>query len=242
VSDASAGRRYLRVASALTAQLEERAWPGIEAGATLLADAMAGGAAIHVFGTGHSHMLAEEMSYRAGGLARVQPILFEGLMLHASAPLSTVLERLPGLAAALLEDHPLAKGDVLIIASNSGGNAVVTEMARLARDHGVAVIAITSLTHATSEGARARQEVHLHDLADVVIDNGGSVGDAVVRIDGLPTAVGPTSTVVGAAIVNALVAETVERLVHAGFTPDVFTSANLAGGDDLNARILSDEA
>ncbi len=84
--------------------------------------------------------------------------------------------------------------------------------------------------------------MHLHDLADVVIDNGGSVGDAVVRIDGLPTAVGPTSTVVGAAIVNALVAETVERLVRAGFTPDVFTSANLAGGDDLNARILADEA
>jgi uncharacterized phosphosugar-binding protein len=243
VSEATAGRRYLRAVTELTAGLEQRAWPGIEAGAALLADAMAGGRVIHAFGTGHSHMLAEEMSYRAGGLARVRPILFEGLMLHASAPLSTVLERLPGLAAALLEDHPLAAGDVLIIASNSGGNTVVTEMAQLARDRAVAVIAITSLAHATSEAARARADAHLHDLADVVIDNGGSVGDAAVRIEALATAVGPTSTVVGAAIVNALVAETVERLVRAGLAPDVFTSANVTGGDALNARILkADEA
>jgi uncharacterized phosphosugar-binding protein len=227
----------------LTARLERDAWPQIEAGAALLAKAMAAGSAIHVFGTGHSHMLAEEMSYRAGGLARVRPILFEGLMLHANAPLSTILERLPGLAAALLEDHPLAAGDVLIIASNSGGNVVVTEMAALARDRGATVIAVTSITHATSEAARAHRQVHLHDLADVSIDNGGSVGDATVRIEGLGAAVGPTSTVVGAAIVNALVAEAVERLVRAGSPPDVFTSANLAGGDALNARILMrDEA
>ena len=76
-------------------------------------------------------MLAEELFYRAGGLVRVRPILFEGLMLHVSAPLSTALERMPGLAAALLDDHPMDAEDVLIIASNSGSNTVTTDLARL---------------------------------------------------------------------------------------------------------------
>ena len=78
----------------------------IRAAAELVADALAAGGVVHAFGSGHSHMLAEELFYRAGGLVHVRPILFEGLMLHASAPLSTALERMPGLAAALLEDHP----------------------------------------------------------------------------------------------------------------------------------------
>jgi uncharacterized phosphosugar-binding protein len=179
-------------------------------------------------------MLAEEFYYRAGGLVRVDPILFEGLMLHASAPLSTTLERLQGLASALLDDHPMASGDVLVIASNSGSNAVITEMARLARERGVRSIAITSLEHATSDAVREQAQERLHDLVDVAIDNGGAVGDASIKVDGLVTRVAPTSTVTGAAIVNALVAETVERLVVRGIVPQVFSSSNVIGGDAVN--------
>jgi uncharacterized phosphosugar-binding protein len=234
----SAGRRYLRTAARLVSRLETDEWQRIEAAADLVADALANGGTLHVFGTGHSHMLAEELYYRAGGLVRVRPILFEGLMLHASAPLSTSLERLPGLAAAILEDQPLGAGDVLIIASNSGSNAVITEMAHLARERGARTIAITSLEHATSEDAREALRPRLHEIVDVSIDNGGVVGDAAIEVDGFATRVGPTSTVVGAAIENALVAEVVERLVLRGEPPAVFTSANVAGGDALNEAHL----
>jgi uncharacterized phosphosugar-binding protein len=237
-ADDSAGRRYLAVAGGLVARLGEVEWPRIDAAAALLTTAIAAGRDLHAFGSGHSHMLAEELFYRAGGLARVRPILFEGLMLHASAPLSTALERLPGLATALLGDHPMAPGDVLIVASNSGGNEVARELARLAREGGVRTIAITSLRHATSEAARDAGSPRLHELVDVAIDNGGEVGDAAVAVDGLATRVGPTSTVVGAAIVNVLVAETVERLVRAGIVPEVLTSSNVAGGDVANAPYL----
>jgi uncharacterized phosphosugar-binding protein len=123
-------------------------------------------------------------------------------MLHASAPLSTALERLPGLAAAIVGDQPLAAGDVLVIASNSGSNAVITEMARLARERGLRTIAITSLEHATSEARRATSQPRLHELVDLSIDNGGVVGDAAVEIEGISARVAPTSTVVGAAIAN----------------------------------------
>ncbi|MEZ4595385.1 MAG: SIS domain-containing protein [Chloroflexota bacterium] len=234
----SSGQRYLAIATALVARLRDEEWPRISAAADLLTRAIASGGVIHAFGSGHSHMLAEELFYRAGGLVRVRPILFEGLMLHASAPLSTTLERMPGLAAALLADHPMDAGDALVLASNSGRNAVTTELARLARDVGVRTIAITSLRHATSDAARVHGGQRLHELVDVAIDNGGAVGDAAVAIEGLDARVAPTSTVVGAAILEALVAEVAERLVARGIAPEVYASSNVAGGDAANDRYL----
>lgn len=234
----TAGRRYLAAASRLVERLATLEWANLSAAAALVADSLARGGTVHAFGTGHSHMLAEELFYRAGGLVRVKPILFEGLMLHAGAELSTSLERLPGVAAALLEQHPIAPGDVLVVASNSGGNAVVREMAGLARARGIPVIAIVSRAHASSGSARAAGATNLQDVADVVIDNGGAPGDAAVAIDGFAKRVGPTSTVVGAAALNAIVAEAAERLVARGIEPDVFLSSNVEGGDDVNARLL----
>ena len=238
----SPGRRYLEVVRRLVERLDGEEWPNIRAAAALIADALEGGHEIHVFGTGHSHMLAEEMYYRAGGLVRVSPILFEGLMLHASAPLSTSLERLPGLAQALLRDHPVASGDVLIIASNSGSNAVTTELAQLAGLAGARVIGLTSVRHATSPAARASKLPRLHETAEVVLDNGGFVGDAAVDIEGLDSPVAPTSTVVGAAILNAVVAEAVQMLVDRGIVPDVYASANTTAGDSANARFVDPAA
>jgi uncharacterized phosphosugar-binding protein len=183
-------------------------------------------------------MIAEELYYRAGGLVRVRPVLFEGLMLHGSATLSTALERIPGLASAILEDHGVDAGDVLLVASNSGSNAVVTEMAGEARRRGLPTVAITSIGHATSDEARQEGGTRLHELVDVAIDNGGVVGDAAIDLDGLGTRVAPTSTVVGAAIANTLVAEVAARLLERGIVPEIFTSANVAGGDDRNAAHL----
>ena len=237
-STAPAGQRYLVLIEELIERLREQEWPNIEAAAGVVADALGAGATIHAFGTGHSHVLAEELFYRAGGLVKVKPILFDGLMLHESARLSTSLERMPGLATALLQDHPVATGDVVIVASNSGGNAVSSELAQASRSAGAVVIAITSLRHARSAAVRSSDTAKLHEIADVVIDNGGDVGDAAIEIEGFDRKVAPTSTVVGAAILNAIVAGAVERLVARGTPPDVYTSSNVEGGDEANARFL----
>jgi uncharacterized phosphosugar-binding protein len=235
-SAATPGPAYLATIERLIRRLGTDEWPNLSAAADLLVGAIGSGHSVHAFGTGHSHMLAEELYYRAGGLVRVRPILFEGLMLHSSATLSTSLERLPGLAAALLDDHAVEAGDVVIVASNSGSNAVTSEIVSGIQARGAKVVAITSLTHATSSAARDSGRPRLHELADVVIDNGGVVGDAAVDIDGFDQRVAPTSTVVGAAIINAVVAETVQRLVAAGHHPEVYTSSNLSGGDAANSR------
>ena len=189
----SAGRRYLELAGVLIERLLDGEWPNIDRAADLVADALSRGGTIHAFGTGHSHVLAEELYYRAGGFVRVSPILFEGLMLHSSALLSTALERMPGLAEALLDDHPIARGDVLVVASNSGRNAVTAELAQAARAAGASVIALTSLRHATAHEPRTQGLPRLHEVADVVIDNGGIVGDAAIDIEGFEVRVAPTS-------------------------------------------------
>ena len=235
--DIRPGRRYLEHVSGLIERVRAEEWDAIEAAAHLVADALAEGRGIHAFGSGHSHMLAEEMFYRAGGLVDVRPILFEGLMLHADAPLSTNLERLPGLAAILLDGHGVEAGDVLLVFSNSGRNPVTVELAEAARARGVGVIAITSRRHSestTPRGGGAR----LFEVADVVIDNGGEPGDAAIHVPGFDRAVAPTSTAVGAAIVNAIVAEAVALTVDAGIAPRVFASSNIDQGYAINAILL----
>jgi uncharacterized phosphosugar-binding protein len=239
--DPSAGRTYLRVVGELIDRSSRDGWDALDEAARVIADALANGRTLHAFGTGHSHMLAEELYYRAGGLKRVRPILFEGLTLHGSSVrLGAAMERLPQLADALFDDQGMVEGDVLVVASNSGSNAVASRLAQRARDAGVRVIAVTSLGHATSPEARANPLPRLHELADVVIDNGGVVGDAAIEIDGFERRVGPTSTVVGAAMLNAIVAEAVERLVARGITPDVYASSNIEGGDKINERLRAE--
>jgi uncharacterized phosphosugar-binding protein len=239
VTQPSAGRRYLATAVGLLGRLADHqaTWPSIDAAADLVVGCLSADGTVHAFGTGHSHMLAEELFYRAGGLVAVRPILFDALMLHTGAARSTDLERLPGLARILLDDHGVCPGDVLLVASNSGGNAVSCELAQEAQSRGLRVIAVTSLQHATSAVARATTGPRLHEIADVVIDNGGVPGDAAIAVAGVPHPVGPTSTVVGAAIVNAIAAEAVERLVALGHVPATYASANLAGGDEHNATL-----
>ena len=234
----SPGRDYLNIVGSMLEVLQEDRWPQIQAAAELIADALGTDHDLHVFGSGHSHMLAEELFYRAGGLVRVRPILDEGLMLHKDAARSTALERQPEMADALLADHPIRAGDLLVVASSSGSNAVASRLIQLVQPLGVRVIAITSLRHATSSKARANDLPRVHELADLVIDNGGVVGDAAVEIPGFESRVGPTSTVVGAAILNAVVAEVVQLLVSRGTPPDVYASSNVEGGDATNAALM----
>jgi uncharacterized phosphosugar-binding protein len=193
---------------------------------------------IHTFGTGHSHLLAEEIFYRAGGLAAIYPILDERLMLHKEVVKGSQNERLPGLARELIDQHPIASGDVVIVISNSGGNQVTIDLVKLAKGLGAKVIAVTSVNHATSSAARSSASEKIHQLADVVLDNSGVVGDALIRVAGSPMSAGPTSTVIGGALLQSVVVGTVAECLKRGIQPEIFLSSNLAGGDENNAAIF----
>jgi len=212
---------------ALAAQLE----PAIAAVvAAVQADRL-----VYVFGTGHSHLLALDLHYRAGGPAYVVPVLDERLMLHQGAMASTDRERMSGAAAEALSRYPLVAGDVVIIISNSGVNPAPVEAADLAKSLGASVIALTS--RAYSEAA-ARGRPTLASRADIVIDNALPPGDALVALPASGLKAGPGSTAVGAAILQALFAEAAARLAVAG-VPLIFLSANMPGAAENNRELVA---
>jgi uncharacterized phosphosugar-binding protein len=218
---------YFGKALAIAQQAAETQLGAIRLAAGLVADALAGGKRFWVFGTGHSHALAEELYGRAGGLADVRAILEPGLMLHEGLQKSSLLERLPGLAGVLLEINQLESGDVVLIASNSGRNAVPVEFALGARERGAQVVALTSMAHTTATTSRAPGGQRLFETADVVIDNCGVPGDALVEVPGSPERTGATSTMIGAMLLQALTVEVVTRLAERGETPKVLRSLNV---------------
>ena len=163
--------RYLRNAIDVLDGIVAEELDSIRSAADLCATAIGGGGLVHVFGTGHSHILAEELFYRAGGLAAVNPILVDRLMLHLSAIDSTRLERLAAMGEDVLAGLAWSPGDAMIVASNSGGNAVCDVVAVGAKRAGVGVIAVVSRAHAASVTRGAAGSAGLLDVADVVIDN-----------------------------------------------------------------------
>ncbi|KGA19146.1 hypothetical protein GM51_7140 [freshwater metagenome] len=229
---------YLTKAQELIGQVSHTQIQPIAASVELFANALANGKMIHTFGTGHSHLLAEEIFYRAGGLAAIYPMLDERLMLHKEVVKGSQNERLPGLAQELVDSHPIVSGDVVVVISNSGGNQVTIDLVKLAQSMGAKVIAVTSINHATSSSARSKSAEKIHQLADVVLDNSGVVGDAAVRVASARMSVAPTSTVIGGALLQSVVVGTVAELIARGIEPEIFLSSNLAGGDENNAAIF----
>jgi uncharacterized phosphosugar-binding protein len=209
----------------------------IEQAAAWLGETLANDRWLYAFGTGHSHMLAEEIFYRAGGLAHAVPMLDELLMLHKEAVAATHLERREGYAAGLLEHYPVAKGDLLIVASNSGRNAVPIELATLGRERGMKTVVITNLAHARAWPSRHSSGKTLAEVADLVIDNCGVPGDACLELTGMSAAVGPTSSITGAFIVNAIIVQGIENALARGVAPEIYISSN-SNGDGHNDKLL----
>jgi uncharacterized phosphosugar-binding protein len=209
----------------------------IAAAAELIADSLADGGVLHVFGTGHSEALAMELSGRAGGLIPTNKLALRDAVLLGDLPAQALAdpkaERDPELAQWVWELAPVRAGDVVLIASQSGGNGSTVEMALIAKEAGHAVIALTSLEHSSAITSRHPSGHRLFELADVVIDNGAPYGDAFLPLpDG--GSVCAISSIANAAIAQALVAEVTARLLARGVEPPVYRSANVEGGDVHN--------
>jgi uncharacterized phosphosugar-binding protein len=234
---------YLARAQAALQQVADTQHDAIVQAATAMVEAIVADRTLYSFGASHSFMLTEELVYRTGGLMLVNPIYPHGMSLFVRPMTATSrLERVLGLGAALLESVPAQAGDVLILASTSGRNAVVIDMALAAREKGMTVIGITALAYTHGVSSRHPSGKKLADLCDILIDNCAPYGDAAVQVPGFAQPVGPLSSLTGIAIVNALVAEVVAQLVARGVQPPVFMSANLDAGDAYNATLLAENA
>ncbi|EQB37949.1 hypothetical protein M948_05110 [Virgibacillus sp. CM-4] len=232
-------QQYFSEITNLLAIVKKEEQEALNHAAKKVADVIQNGGIVHLFGCGHSHILTEEVYYRAGGLVPIHPILHEPLMLHEGAVRSSMLERKNDYAKTFMEEQDIRKGDLVIVISTSGRNPVPVDVAVLAKSKEAFVIGITSMAYSSSQPSRHTSERHLFDVVDLVIDNHAPVGDALLSHDKVEVNFSPSSTVIGATILNAIFAESIKQMAENDYDPPVFLSGNIEGADQQN-RILID--
>ena len=228
---------YHEAAMRLLTAIADSQAENLERAARAVFESLSSDGVLHVFGSGHSHALSEEVYHRAGGLVPVNAIQ-EAFLTPLTPPgMNRQMERLPGLAKIILDGHDLRPGEVLMVISNSGINVVPIEVALEGKARGLTLIALTSLSHSRQAPARHPSGKRLFEVADIILDNCGVAGDAAVQYAGLLGRVAPTSFLAGSYIINSMVCRVVELFLANGLTPPVYMSANVHGGDEHNTAL-----
>jgi uncharacterized phosphosugar-binding protein len=236
---------YLSDALARLERLRDAQAEPLRRGAEICADAIGAGNLVHLFGTGHGAIPALETFPRSGGIVGFHPIaelpitLLHHVWGDMGVPQYRFLHRQEGYGKAILESHRPAAADALVLFSHSGINPVILDMALGAKERGLGIVGVTSHEHSSAVESRHSSGKRLYEVADVVVDTGAPLGDAVVRIDGLEEPVSAVSTVLVVAVVQALVAETAAILVERGQAPHVEVNLNLPR--ESSAREHNDE-
>jgi uncharacterized phosphosugar-binding protein len=222
-------QEYIEICVTQLRTVASESQKSIDAAAHAIADCLASEGIFYLFGSGHSALIAREAFWRAGGLAPAIPI---------PDPLAGDGERIPGLGATIVGHYDLQPGDVLIVISNSGINPMPIEIAMVAKARGLTVISLTSIAHSSQVASRHPEGKKLMEVADIVIDTHGTPGDAAVELPGTDLKAGATSTVIGAAIIEAITTRAADILLERGLEPPVLISSNTPEGDRHN-RTLS---
>ncbi|MET7380745.1 SIS domain-containing protein [Streptomyces sp. NPDC005526] len=244
MSDRTLAGQFFDAAVGLLQRVRDEEAEPIAAAGTLLADTVAAGGRLFAFGAGHSSLAAQDVVYRAGGLALMNLLAVPGTVGVDVMPatLGSALERVDGLAAAVLDSSPVRSGDALVIVSLSGRNALPVEMAMRARALGAKVVGVTSVAYAAETGSRHSSGTFLKDHCDIVLDSKIAVGDAELTLDTVPAPFAPASTVVTSALLQAVVATAAGALAERGVEPPLLRSGNVDGGHEWNGRVFDEYA
>ncbi|WP_306186619.1 SIS domain-containing protein [Streptomyces sp. MK5] len=244
MSDRTLAGQFFDAAIGLLQRVRDEEAESVTAAGTLLADTVADGGRLFAFGAGHSSLAAQDVVYRAGGLALMNLLAVPGAVGVDVMPatLGSALERVDGLATAVLDSSPIRSGDALVIVSLSGRNALPVEMAMNARALGVKVIGVTSVVYATRTTSRHVSGTYLKDHCDVVLDSKIAVGDAELTLDTVPAPFAPASTVVTSALLQAVMATTAGVLADRGIEPPLLRSGNVDGGHEWNGKVFEQYA
>jgi uncharacterized phosphosugar-binding protein len=218
-------------------RIVENQLPEIQRAADWFAQSILAGRMVQVFGSGHSRIMVEEMWPRYGSFPGFNPIVelslsFHNLVVGANGQRQAMfLENVSGLAERILRNFALRPNDSALVISSSGCNLVPIEVAAGFQKRGLKVVAIVSRCHADASPSKHPEGKKLQDIADIVLDTGAPIGDAMVTIPGLDTAVSPGSTIGGCMLVNAIKAEVAARLTAAGQPPKVLSAPAVVGAE-----------
>lgn len=207
----------------------------VQRAASWFAKTILAGRMVHVFGSGHSRIMVEEMWPRYGSFPGFNPIVelsltFHNLVVGANGQRQAMfLENVSGLAERILRNFDIESTDTALIISSSGTNIVPVEMAELFQQKKVKVVSILTRKHSEKSESKRNDGKKLGDFSDLVLDTGAPVGDSMISIPGLETPVSPGSTVGGALLINCIKAEVARLLTEAGQPPKVLTAANVVG-------------
>ncbi|MFD8133372.1 SIS domain-containing protein [Streptomyces mirabilis] len=242
MSDRKLAGQFFDAAIGLLRRVRDEEAGDIEAAGALIADTVADGGRLFAFGAGHSSLAAQDVVYRAGGLALMNLLAVPGVVGVDVMPatLGSALERVDGLASAVLDSSPLRAGDVLVIISLSGRNALPVEMAMNARALGVKVIGVTSVAYASETKSRHVSGTYLKDHCDIVLDSKIAVGDAELTLETIEAPFAPASTVVTTALLQAVMATAAGALADRGIEPPLLRSGNVDGGHEWNGRVMTE--
>ncbi|MGK0138081.1 MAG: putative phosphosugar-binding protein [Algoriphagus sp.] len=209
----------------------------LEKVAQIFAKTILAGRMVHVFGSGHSRIMVEEMWPRYGSFPGFNPIVelsltFHNLVVGANGQRQAMfLENVSGLAEQIIRNFDVTQADAALIISSSGTNVVPVEMAEIFKSKGIPVVALITKEHSAKSGSKRSDGKKLSDFADFIIDTGAPAGDAMVTVDGLETKVSPGSTVGGALLINCIKAEVANILTKAGKPPKVLTAVSSVGAE-----------
>jgi uncharacterized phosphosugar-binding protein len=218
----------------------------VEEAARWFADSILCGRMVHVFGSGHSRIMVEEMWPRYGSFPGFNPIVELSLTYHNNVVgpngqrQAMFLENVSGLAERILRNFRLDPADTALVVSSSGTNVVPVEMAEQFRIKGMRVVALVTAAHSSASKSKRADGKKLTDFADLVLDTGAPVGDAMVKVKGLETPVSPGSTVGGVLLINCIKAEVARILTAAGKPPYVLSAPAVVGEE--KARSLFESA
>jgi len=234
---------YLSQVIDLLKKVEKEQSGNINKAAELMAGAIEKDQLIHVYGGGgHTTLVMGEMFFRAGGLANINPIMETGLSVFNQALKYLELERTVNYGRSIVKYYRIQKDEVFIIFHNIGINAATIDAAMEAKERGAKIIAISSSFWQNempeNHFIRHPNKMNLFDLADVCIDDYNPVGDAVVKVDGLDTAIAPISNIIDFYIAHRLEIATVKICIERGIKPPIWSSANAPGGDKINAKYV----
>jgi uncharacterized phosphosugar-binding protein len=209
----------------------------IREAARWFSDSILAGRMVHVFGSGHSRIMTEEMWPRYGSFPGFNPIVelsltFHNLVVGANGQRQAMfLENVSGLADRILRNFDLSTLDSALLVSSGGTNIVPIEMAELFQQKGIRVVSLITVEHSAAGTSKRPDGKKLGDFSDIVLDTGAPVGDAMVRVEGLDTPVAPGSTVGGVLLINCLKAEIARLLSAAGRPPKVLSAAAVVGAE-----------